>query len=482
MAKRCLPSSCHDLAFLLLSSMFGNVYNLILPPPSLYALMANSNLASTIRSVPEPSKLEAPSAYNFNVLFELCALLVAAGFLIFVSLSSMEDVSARKSARIFPFDRVASFEADVMIALMLSIEVARYITNTPPLIRARPLSTLRKELAQCCQLPIEALYLLECLRWLKIFDFLNLRRVSFYSLPSDEMPKEWAFLNTKGFSRCMLDAESQIICDNTNGNTTLGEAQGVSLQITFGMRTYELTKDEFTHFLSLYPIPSEYHVMLPKRNQTIFDAPDGLNPFGCAKLTTFIVMCKAYGCEPSVDLFRGFFNSFSGDSVVPANCSKLLFKNNRWDTKSFADKLPDNIHENPYFQRLEMAFRNFMYAETDDGLTFLPNDPLLEFRTGSPSVSINTEPSIAEAVPTGQLGENTDDSWGSSLLEQLVIHTGSVATRIKERKSTSAKVAASKDDSSFLTISDDDEGFPDVLELQNANACHLKIFAITPLA
>ncbi|GKE99322.1 hypothetical protein Tco_0022673, partial [Tanacetum coccineum] len=33
-----------------------------------------------------------------------------------------------------------------------------------------------------------------------------------------------------------------------------------------------------------------------------------LNPFGCAKLTTFVVMCKAYGCEPSVDLFRGFFN------------------------------------------------------------------------------------------------------------------------------------------------------------------------------
>nr|GEZ36443.1 hypothetical protein [Tanacetum cinerariifolium] len=43
------------------------------------------------------------------------------------------------------------------------------------------------------------------------------------------------------------------------------------------------------------------------------------------------------------------------------------------------------------------------------------------------------------------------------------------------------KAAASKDDSPFLTILDDDEGLLGVLELQIANACHLKISAITPL-
>ncbi|GKD30458.1 hypothetical protein Tco_1241236, partial [Tanacetum coccineum] len=47
-------------------------------------------------------------------------------------------------------------------------------------------------------------------------------------------------------------------------------------------------------------------------------------------------------------------------------------------------------------------------------------------------------------------------------------------------RSTRAKDASSKDDYLFLTISDVDEGLPDVLELQNANACHLKISAITP--
>ncbi|GJR69197.1 ribonuclease H-like domain-containing protein [Tanacetum coccineum] len=134
-------------------------------------------------------------------------------------------------------------------------------------------------------------------------------------------------------------AKSWITCVNTNGNTTLSEAQGVSLRITSGVRfrrrlpakgvglrvadshtgnhpeddftpletirrpysvirkrilfelegetfepergdsiatqTCELSKEEFNDFLTLYPIPSEYHVILPKSNQTVFDAPPG---------------------------------------------------------------------------------------------------------------------------------------------------------------------------------------------------------------
>ncbi|GKC15770.1 hypothetical protein Tco_1012552 [Tanacetum coccineum] len=186
-------------------------------------------------------------------------------------------------------------------------------------------------------------------------------------------------------------------------------------------QTCELSKVEFDDFLTLYHIPSEYHVILPESNQTIFDAPPGyvrlythsfslenlrlplteffcevleyfkvhisrLNPFGCAKLTTFVVMCKAYSCEPSVDLFRGFFNlcqagkwftfskrseniflifflkslhvSWVGTSIfsmfktplfLP---SQLLSEQNKLDSKSFKDKLPLNIKENPMFQHL----------------------------------------------------------------------------------------------------------------------------------
>ncbi|GKF42278.1 hypothetical protein Tco_0125620, partial [Tanacetum coccineum] len=113
-----------------------------------------------------------------------------------------------------------------------------------------------------------------------------------------------------------------------------------------------------------------------------------LNPFGCAKLTTFVVMCKAYGCEPSVDLFRGFFNLcragkwltfakrsekqilnllpkvitriegwhelffYVRDSIIPAKYPQLLSEQNKLDLKSFKDKFPPNIEENPMFQRL----------------------------------------------------------------------------------------------------------------------------------
>ncbi|GJX30085.1 hypothetical protein Tco_0238164 [Tanacetum coccineum] len=40
----------------------------------------------------------------------------------------------------------------------------------------------------------------------------------------------------------------------------------------------ELSQEEFNEFLALYPVPSEYHVILPKSNQTIFDAPPGVTP------------------------------------------------------------------------------------------------------------------------------------------------------------------------------------------------------------
>ncbi|GJT44012.1 hypothetical protein Tco_0952727 [Tanacetum coccineum] len=77
-------------------------------------------------------------------------------------------------------------------------------------------------------------------------------------------------------------------------------------------QTCVLTKEELSDFHSVYLVHPEYKVMLPKRNETIFDAPDGLNPFVCAKLITFAVMCKAYGYEPTIELFRGFFNLFPG--------------------------------------------------------------------------------------------------------------------------------------------------------------------------
>ncbi|GJS18290.1 hypothetical protein Tco_1141026 [Tanacetum coccineum] len=160
----------------------------------------------------------------------------------------------------------------------------------------------------------------------------------------------------------------------------------------------------------------------------------------------------------------------------------------------------------------EMAFRNFLYVKTDEDLTFLHTDSSLEFGTGSPYASISTKLPLIGTEPayeanTEQIVENFADSGGSPMHQgKLVICPGSVAERIKDRKcrtrggsskppvkrrlvqgacsscATRQKTSSSTDDYPFLTIFDDDEGLPDDLELQDANACHLKISNITPLA
>ncbi|GKD55717.1 hypothetical protein Tco_1289104 [Tanacetum coccineum] len=124
-----------------------------------------------------------------------------------------------------------------------------------------------------------------------------------------------------------------------------------------------------------------------------------------------------------------------------------------------------------------MAFKNFIYAENEEDLSFWPNERSLGFGTGSPSASVNTEPPNVDVEPSLNLAEDTADSGGSPKPEVFVVHPRSVAARIKDRKSSS-----SKDDTPFLTVSDDDEGLPDVFKIKDANACHLKVSAITPSA
>ncbi|GKA97829.1 hypothetical protein Tco_0825723, partial [Tanacetum coccineum] len=103
------------------------------------------------------------------------------------------------------------------------------------------------------------------------------------------------------------------------------------------------------------PERRDVKVILPKKSQTILDAPLGyvglythhfslsnlrlpippfickvlnyfkvhisrFNPFGMVKLTTFAMMCKAYGGEPSVDLLRSFLNlGPAGDWLALSN-------------------------------------------------------------------------------------------------------------------------------------------------------------------
>ncbi|GJV56514.1 hypothetical protein Tco_1457519 [Tanacetum coccineum] len=321
--------------------------------------------------------------------------------------------------------------------------------------------------------------------------------VGFYLTMSDLCPSFVKDLTTKGVGLYVADSHTvlpsptifisflHILCD-----------------------TLSSKKEELSDFFTTYPIPSEYKVMLPKSNQTLFDDPNRLNPFGYAKLTTFAWLTFAKIHEKHIrnlmpkvitriEGWKGRF-FFVQDSIVPAGCPKLLSKDNRYPTnvRVFPDPILFLAGLKTSWE-YEMAIRNFMYVKTDEDLTFLPKDSSPKFGTGSPFASINTELPLVYVEPmykenTEQIIENVADSGGSLMHQgKLVIHPGNVAKMIKDRKcrtrggylkppikrrlvqgassscATRQKIASLKDDSPFLTISDDDEGLPDRGHLDN---------------
>ncbi|GJX02495.1 hypothetical protein Tco_0186408 [Tanacetum coccineum] len=217
----------------------------------------------------------------------------------------------------------------------------------------------------------------------------------------------------------------------------------MSAKDSITIQTCELSKEEFNDFLTLYPIPSEYRVILPKSNQTVFDAPPGY-----------------------VGLYT---HSFSLTNL------RLSL------TEFFGEVLE-------YFQHLGRYTTSVRVFP--DAIPFLAGlKPSREYVQQRPAIMAGDK-----------------DSRESPKPKLFVVHPGSVAAWIKDRKcktrggssrppvkrklapesstsrATRAKTSSSKDDAPFLTVSDDDEGLSDVLELKDATVYHLKIFTITPPA
>ncbi|GKD55154.1 hypothetical protein Tco_1288541, partial [Tanacetum coccineum] len=126
-----------------------------------------------------------------------------------------------------------------------------------------------------------------------------------------------------------------------------------------------------------------------------------------------------------------------------------------------------------------ISFRNFIYIEEDEDLTFLPKDLSLGFNTDSPFVSINTKPVRTDKEPaTEPVKERVGtiaDSVGSPKGDTFVVHTRSVAARIRERKCKIRGDSLRPPVKRKLA-----SGLNDCLELKDATTCHLKISAITP--
>nr|GEZ60405.1 hypothetical protein [Tanacetum cinerariifolium] len=274
----------------------------------------------------------------------------------------------------------------------------------------------------------------------------------------------------------------------------------MSVKNALAIQRRELLRKVLDEFLSSYSIPSEYRVILPAPTQTILDAPHGYIGFHthCFSLDNLRLplndfFYEAYDCEPSDELFHGFFNFckagsgltfqkrskkhipsllarvitriegwhqpffFIQDTIVPSKFSQLLLKENMLDVKSFKDKLPSGIEQNSQFQRLvryPVSARAFDdpilflagLREDDKDLTFLPKDFSPDFNTGSPYVSINKEPVRADkehaiepttepaTEPVNERVGTIADLGVSPKGDTFVFHVGSVTTRIRERK------------------------------------------------
>ncbi|GJZ21257.1 retrovirus-related pol polyprotein from transposon TNT 1-94 [Tanacetum coccineum] len=145
----------------------------------------------------------------------------------------------------------------------------------------------------------------------------------------------------------------------------------MSAKDSIAIQTCKLSEEEFNEFVALYSIPSLSYVILPKSKQTVLDAPPG---------------------------YVGLY-TYSFFSLI-----------------------------------IEIAFRNFVYAKDEEDLSFLTKELSPAFGTGSPSVPVNIEPLMTDEKPVLQPTEATAYSGGSPKHELFVVHPGSVADRIKNKK------------------------------------------------
>ncbi|GKC55410.1 hypothetical protein Tco_1078155 [Tanacetum coccineum] len=151
----------------------------------------------------------------------------------------------------------------------------------------------------------------------------------------------------------------------------------------------------------------------------------------------------------------------------------------------FPFHLPFLLIYDLFFHFAKMSFRNFIYIEEDEDLTFLPKDLSLGFNNGSPFVSINTKPVRTDEEPateptTKHVNEcvgTIADSVGSPKGDTFVVHARSVVAYIRERKCKTRGGSSRPPVKRKLA-----SGLKDCLELKDATAYHLKISAITPPA
>ncbi|GKA28868.1 hypothetical protein Tco_0715113 [Tanacetum coccineum] len=267
------------------------------------------------------------------------------------------------------------------------------------------------------------------------------------------------------------------------------------------------------------------------------------------KLTNFGVMCKAYGGEPSVDLLRSFLNlGRAGDrltlfsregadvpkalmkpvthlknwkgsffniknKVIPSSFPELLLEDNKFDKKSFKDKIPllpqmdplyDQISTYPcniqtfldpilYLAGIKTSWKYFPknpviyhHGQGVDGeFNFLPEEGLDENRRSTKSVN-NEAPVINGGLsPIGPDAPSYLEAGKKlkvSRKRKVVVGSHGEDPHGKAHKVPAQASKVARDASTPLDVDSDPDihEFPSAKELKDATNYHWVISHVTP--
>ncbi|GJV02675.1 hypothetical protein Tco_1336244 [Tanacetum coccineum] len=184
------------------------------------------------------------------------------------------------------------------------------------------------------------------------------------------------------------------------------------------------------------------------------------------KLTTFSVMCKAYGGGADVPKalhnpitylgnWKGSF-FFIENKIIPSNYPELLLGKNKLDKKSFEDKVPFNPEMDPLYDQIATY----------------------------PCISVNNNALMIDATPLSSVyptnvvknvANSDDPSYGED--EQTLI---GLPPKVQKVPARASKVAGEASTPLDVDSDYDIHEFPSAKELKDVANCHWVVAHVTP--
>ncbi|GJR34726.1 hypothetical protein Tco_0381485 [Tanacetum coccineum] len=233
------------------------------------------------------------------------------------------------------------------------------------------------------------------------------------------------------------------------------------------------------------------------------------------KLTTFVVMCRAYKGEPTINLLRSFLNlGHAGDWLTLSNRGSVDIATYPCHVQTFPDPilylagLKTSWKHSPketviYYRGQEMDFKSFMMQEIDGEFKFLPEECIDDNQCSPSSKSVNNEAPIIDAKPLtfvhpsdfvedvansddASAGDNENPLVGTSLSPlhkagkklrplskgKLPSGVGDSLLKVQKIAAQASKVAGEASNPIDIDSDPDIHEFPLAKELKDSTDCH----------